>query len=61
MSTDSMIVCPVCNGTKLSPYGKRNPCMCCDGAGEITERKQAAIKAIRADLAAKMKERGIKV
>jgi hypothetical protein len=47
------VVCPVCRGGKLS-ITKTSPCMCCNGAGEITSEKSEVLSRVRADLAARL-------
>jgi DnaJ-class molecular chaperone len=41
-----MVTCPVCLGKKVSPFTGRHPCLCCEGTGEISEKKLRALKRI---------------
>lgn len=52
-----MVPCPVCRGTKLSPYIQQKTCGCCDGEGQITAERDKILSQIRRDLAARMETR----
>ncbi len=52
----NMVTCPVCNGSKKSPY--IGICKCCDGVGEITRTKLEALNAIRKDILRAFADRG---
>lgn len=54
----NMVACPVCKGSKVSPYGGINPCMCCSGVGSITEARQKAMDKVREDITKRMKAKG---
>lgn len=53
--SEELVACPVCKGTKVSPY-TGNPCKCCEATGKITP-KMAEIKArIRGDLSRRLRQ-----
>ena len=52
-----MVVCPVCKGSKESPF--IGVCKCCDGAGEITKVKLTALNKIRNDIVRVALDRGL--
>jgi len=43
-----MVICPVCNGSKISLSA--NKCLCCNGTGKITEQTAKVKAMIRHDL-----------
>ncbi len=52
-----MVTCPVCKGSKKSPF--IGICKCCDGAGEITRTKLEALNKIRKDIMGAFADRGL--
>lgn len=50
-----MKTCPVCDGTKVSPFVKTNPCMCCKGNGKITIQHYDALVKIQKEISSKIK------
>ena len=55
---EERVTCPVCKGTKESPFSGRT-CGCCKGEGTITLASARAKAAIRRDLTRACLERGI--
>ena len=45
-----MILCLVCEGSKVSPSTPSISCLCCKGVGHLTEEKAVRLARIRKDL-----------
>lgn len=54
MEEHKFVICPACEGTKVSPFIKTRVCACCKGEGVITVQLKNSLSEISKALTAKL-------